>query len=264
MFPMEAHVNWGGFFPCEPDWTWDTETTPLRDFDLWAVFEGRGEMKAPGETFQLAPGDCLVLRPGQRYVCHTDARERLLVHVVHFDFVNRRARPIVPRARELPPLHRPLVNVTFFRAVTTRIIRRHLEGRSGDADAWLRAALRELTEVDRERAARGSTDQRVQRIERVCADIARAPERAWSVRDLAHECFVSADHFTRLFRQVRGVTPREFILRQRIDAAKRLLLASSHSVGRIAQLTGFSDIYHFSRQFKAHAGRSPTRFRKGS
>ncbi len=260
---MEAHVNWGGFFPCEPDWTWDTATTPLRDFDLWAVFEGRGVMRAPDATFDLVPGDCLVLRPGDRYVCDTDAKERLLVHVVHFDFVNSRARPITPDDEELPPLHRPLVNVIFFRALTTRIIRRHFDGRPGDADDWLRASLRELAEVNRERAAQGATDERVRRIERVCADIARAPHRQWVVSDLARDCFVSPDHFTRVFRQVRGVTPREFILRQRIDAAKRLLLASSYSVGRIAQLTGFSDIYHFSRQFKAHAGRSPTRFRKG-
>lgn len=261
MNPMDAHVNWCGIFPCEPDWTWDTRTTPLQDFDLWAVFEGRGEMTAADATVALVPGDCLMLRPGARYVCRTEADEPLLVHVVHFDFVDTRGRAATPD--QLPPLHRALIDVTFFGELTTRIIRSHLEGRADEADVWLRASLGELAAADAAHAAIGKADPRAQQIERTCADIARAPEQRWIVSELARECSVSPDHFTRLFKQLRGVTPREFVLRRRVDAAKRLLLASSHSIGRIAELTGFSDIYHFSRQFKAHAGRSPTRFRRG-
>jgi AraC-like DNA-binding protein len=257
----DVHVNWCGIFPCEPDWTWDTATTPLRDFDLWAVFEGAGVMTAPDRTVTLASGDCLLLRPGERYVCRTETAVPLLVHVVHFDYVDARARAVTPPA--LPPLHRPLIDVTFFRELTTRVIERHLDRRADEADVWLRAALRELAAADAAHAASGTTDPQLQRIENICAGIARAPERRWVITELARKCAVSPDHFTRLFKQHRGVTPREFILRQRVDAAKRLLLASSHSVGRIAELTGFSDIYHFSRQFKAHAGRSPTRFRRG-
>lgn len=259
---QRARVNWCGIFPCEPDWTWDTATTPLRDFDLWAVFEGRGVMAAPDATVALAPGDCLLLRPGHRYVCHTAPDDPLLVHVVHFDFVDARSRAVRPRS--LPPLHRALIDVTFYRELTTRIVHSHADGRRDEANLWLRAALRELAAADAAHAAMGAADPLVLRIEALCAEIARAPERHWAVRELARACGVSPDHFTRLFKQLRGVTPRAFILGRRIDAAKRLLLASSHSVGRIAELTGFSDIYHFSRQFKAHAGRSPTAFRRGS
>lgn len=257
----DVHVNWCGIFPCEPDWIWDTAITPLWDFDLWAVFGGSGVMRAPDMTVALAPGDCLLLRPGERYVCGTDPAEPLLVHVVHFDFVDARSHAVAPPTQ--PPIHRPLLDITFFRELTTRIIACHFDGRAEAADIWLRAALHELAQVDAVHAASGKLDPQIQKIEILCADIARAPERRWVVRELARECGVSTDHFTRLFKQVRGVTPREFILRQRVDAAKRLLLASSHSVRRIAELTGFSDIYHFSRQFKAHAGRSPMRFRRG-
>lgn len=254
-------MNWCGIFPCEPDWSWDTATTPLRDFDLWAVFEGRGTMAAPGATVTVARGDCLLLRPNERYVVRTEPAQPLLVHVVHFDFIGARSRVVRPDT--LPPLHRQLLDVTFYRELTTRVIQSHLGGRLDEADLWLRAALRELEAADDAHAAIDRADPRAQRIENMCADIARAPERRWVVSEMARACAVSPDHFTRLFKELRGVTPRRFILRQRVDAAKRLLLASSHSVYRIAELTGFSDIYHFSRQFKAHAGRSPTAFRRG-
>lgn len=262
MNPTPASVNWCGVFPCEPDWTWDTATTILRDFDLWAVFAGRGSMVAPDGHHELTTGDCLLLRPRERYICHTDADDPLLVHVVHFDFVDARANPIIPTA--VPALHRSLLDITFFRELTTRLITSHLAGRGDESDEWLRVALRELATTDAHYEDAGSADPRAQAIESACADIARFPERRWVVRDLADACSVSADHFTRLFKQLRGVTPREFIVRQRVDTAKRLLLASSHSVGRIAELTGFSDIYHFSRQFKERTGRSPTRFRRGT
>jgi AraC-like DNA-binding protein len=259
-----THLNWGGVFPCAPDWRWDTATTPLRDFDLWAVFAGRGEMQTPDGPVSLAPGDCLVLRPGALYRCRTSAEEPLLVHVVHFDWVGGRGEAVAPPDGDLPALHRPLIDVTFFEALTTRAIDAHLANRPADADAWLKAALLELGRQDRAHAAAtAATDEHAQRIEQVCAGIAGSPGQAWVVAELAASCFVTPDHFTRLFKAARGVTPREYILRHRIDLARRLLLSSSHSVGRIAELAGFSDIHHFSRVFKARTGRAPTRFRRG-
>lgn len=261
---QDVHLNWGDSFTCAPDWTWDTRTTPLPDFDLWAVYEGHGVMETPQGTLRLEPGDCLVLRPRETYRFRTAPDEPLVVHVAHFDFVTGPGQVVAPPAGRLPALHRPLLDVTFFRAITGRIVRCHLDGRTADADAWLAAALLELERQDREHArAADMVDDRTRAIERAAAAIAMRPGRRWSVRELAGGCFLSPDHFSRLFKAARGVTPREFIMRHRIDAARRLLLSSSHSIGRIAELTGFSDIYHFSRQFKARTGRSPTRFRRG-
>jgi AraC-like DNA-binding protein len=259
-----VHVNWGGFFLCEPDWSWDTATTPLPDCDLWGVYAGRGELDTPAGRQPLARGDCVLLRPRERYRCRTEPDDPLLVHVIHFDWVDRRERPLAELPADAPPLHRALLDVVFFEALTTRVIQAHLDGRHRDADRWLAVALLELARQDETRAS-GATpwDEHAQAIARVCADIAAAPGRLWVVTELAAACALSPDHFTRLFKAARGVTPREFIQRQRIDAARRLLLASSHSIGRIAELLGFSDIYHFSRVFKQRTGRSPTRFRRG-
>jgi AraC-like DNA-binding protein len=256
-------MAWGGVFPCEPDWAWDTAVTPLPDFDLWAVFGGRGSMDTPDGPLNLAQGDCLLLRPRRRYVCRCDPGDPLLVHVIHFDYLEADGSVRVPPEEALPPLHRPLVDVEFFRALTARTIRAHLDGAVRSSTDWLQAALHELESQDRERAVAGPhVDPRTRRILEVKARILADPGRSWRVADLAASCHLSPDHFTRLFKSELGLTPREFIMRCRIDAARRLLLSSSHSVARIAALTGFSDIYHFSRQFKARAGRSPSRFRR--
>ncbi len=143
------------------------------------------------------------------------------------------------------------------------MVRSYLEDRPREADEWLCACLGELGRLDRAQAvAQAGIDERVRRIERICSDVVEVPGRRWSVRELAASCSLSPDHFTRLFKEVRGITPRELIMRARIDAARLLLLSSSHSITRIAELTGFADIYGFSRQFKARTGRSPSRFRR--
>lgn len=257
---MYARVNWGGIFRCEPDWRWDTITAPLPDFDLWAVFDGRGVFEAGDATVDLNSGDCLLLRPHEHYACRTDRDEPLLVHVIHFSFADGRGRAVTPDV--VPNLYQPLVDQMLFRQLTTRAIDAHLANRPAEADDWLRVILHELARAQREREDRSRLDARARRIQQVCDDIANEPHKPWVVAELARRCFVSPDHFTRLFREIRGTTPRDFIMRQRIDAAKRLLLSSSHSIARIAELTGFSDIYHFSRRFKAATGRSPSRFRK--
>ena len=252
-----VRLNWCGIFPCEPDWSWDTAITPLRDFDLWAVFDGRGTLDAPEGRLELGTGDCLVLRPRERYVCRHRADSPLLVHVIHYDYLDGRGEPAPPP--EPPALHRPLGDVTFFRELTRRVVASHAAGDHPGARAWLRACLAELAREDAR--ARGS-DERDREIERLCVRIAEAPSEPWRVEEMAASFHLSPDHFTRLFKKLKGVSPRELILRARIDSARRLLLSSSHSVTRIAALTGFGDIYHFSRQFKQRTGRSPTRFRK--
>lgn len=253
---QRVRLNWSGAFPCEPDWSWDTAITPFRDFDLWAVFRGRGTLLAPDARFELSTGDCLVLRPGERYVCSHRADDPLLVHVIHYDYLDGDGK--ISRPEDLPPVHKLLTDVTFFRGLTTRVVTCNAAGRQDEAEVWLRACLRELA---RSNPGHHLSDARARGIERLCTQIMETPSRRWSVTEVARSFDLSPDHFTRLFKEVKGVSLREFISRARIESARRLLLSSSHSITRIAALTGFGDIYHFSRQFRRRTGRSPSSFR---
>lgn len=56
----------------------------------------------------------------------------------------------------------------------------------------------------------------------------------------------------------------DYIRKLRIEKAIQLLNDSTHSLGEIAYLTGFSDQSHFNRIFKKHTGKSPSEYRKQS
>ena len=83
-----------------------------------------------------------------------------------------------------------------------------------------------------------------------------------SIETLASQAFLSSRHFERRFRSLFHMSPGEFILKVRIDAAVRLLLESELSVTQIALQCGFYDNSHFTRQFKTKMGISPIQFRK--
>ncbi|MDR1493120.1 MAG: AraC family transcriptional regulator [Planctomycetaceae bacterium] len=83
-----------------------------------------------------------------------------------------------------------------------------------------------------------------------------------SVRNLASLMYLSVSQFERRFFQNFKRTPREFILRVRLDNAMRFLAESDLSITQIAINTGFYDSSFFTRQFKKATGLKPLEFRK--
>jgi len=82
-----------------------------------------------------------------------------------------------------------------------------------------------------------------------------------SLDDLANVAGVSRFHFHRQFRKSVGVTPREYVLRARIERAKGLLTESDLTVGEVSGAVGFADQSHFSNIFRRVTAMTPRGFR---
>ena len=79
---------------------------------------------------------------------------------------------------------------------------------------------------------------------------------------LAEMAALSPIYFHRLFTQFFGITPARFLLKERIGAARRLLLTTDTPIADIAAECGFSSQSHFNDSFKKQTGRSPAQYRK--
>ena len=86
-------------------------------------------------------------------------------------------------------------------------------------------------------------------------------DRHLSVRSLADAAFLNPNYFSKLFLAHTGLSPSRFILKTRMEKAKKLLRFTELSVGEIATEVGYSDALYFSRTFRRYAGLSPTAFR---
>ncbi|MFA7345681.1 MAG: AraC family transcriptional regulator [Terrimicrobiaceae bacterium] len=79
--------------------------------------------------------------------------------------------------------------------------------------------------------------------------------------DLARLAGLSTDYFTRQFKHSFGVSPREWMVRQRLRQAAGLLAETDERISEIALRLGYPDVFLFSRQFKAGFGSSPQHWR---
>jgi AraC family transcriptional regulator len=79
---------------------------------------------------------------------------------------------------------------------------------------------------------------------------------------LAKECRLSVSHFARSFRVSFGVPVHQWVISQRLERAKDLLLNSNEPLIEIAFLAGFSDQASFNRTFAKAVGSSPGRWRR--
>lgn len=78
--------------------------------------------------------------------------------------------------------------------------------------------------------------------------------------DLARVANMSVAQLERYFLRIYQLTPRQVIIKTRLDAASRLL-AGDASVADIAQACGYGDHSAFTRQFRATVGVTPTQYR---
>ena len=82
--------------------------------------------------------------------------------------------------------------------------------------------------------------------------------------DAAGETGLSPFHFLRLFSNVLGVTPHQYLVRSRLRHAARLLPDHDRAITDIAYDVGFGDLSNFVRTFHRAAGVSPRGFRQAS
>ena len=82
-----------------------------------------------------------------------------------------------------------------------------------------------------------------------------------SVEKLSGLCGISVAYFRRLFTEKYGTSPKEYIINRRIEYAKKLLESKQFHVSEVAEMCGYSEPCHFSREFKKHVKISPAEFK---
>lgn len=105
----------------------------------------------------------------------------------------------------------------------------------------------------------GSLDAK--RLKRVQNYIRSHIEEPITLDDLAREACLSPFHFSRAFKNATGLSPVQFITKEKIDISKKLIIENKCSLAEIALATGFSSQDQFIRSFKKVVGITPGSYR---
>ena len=96
----------------------------------------------------------------------------------------------------------------------------------------------------------------------ICKMIDRDPSQRISNQDLAEQAGYGLEHFRKLFRDITGCSPQDYMIKSRIEKAQRMILNGEHKIEKIAFDLGYQDLPSFSRQFKKITGSSPSSYKR--
>jgi len=214
-----------------------------------------------GRSHELVAGSMLIGFPGDEYVCTHDhvVGDECLSFFLAPDLVDALGDARMWQIGSLPPLPEMMVLAELAQTaadgnsdvgldeVGHLLAARFIEAVSGRKRKPLTASLR-----DRRRAVESALW------------IDANSHRAIALDDAAGQAGISPFHFLRLFSEVLGVTPHQYLVRSRLRHAARRLADDDSPVTDIAYDVGFGDLSNFVRTFHRAAGASPMRFRQAA
>ncbi|MGH8264486.1 MAG: helix-turn-helix domain-containing protein [Steroidobacteraceae bacterium] len=236
-------------------------------FSFAYVRRGSFGYRTRGESYELVAGSLLVGRPGDEYLCthehHACGDECLSFH---FDGatlaalgLDRKASGPAFQSRGLPPLAQVMVLGELGQSVA--------DGRSniGLEEVGVALAGRVMQGLAGCGRGRNRRDARAKR--RAVRAALWLDEHAHEEVDLetaARRVGLSPYHFLRVFAEVLGVTPHQYVVRSRLRRAAALLSRDDRPITDIALDVGFRDLSNFVRTFHRAAGVAPRGFRNAA
>ncbi len=226
------------------------------------VRKGSFGCRSRGRAFELVAGSILVGHPGDEYVCSHDhvCGDECLSFFLGPELVEAIGdRAEVWRVGAAPPLPELMVLGELAQAAA--------DGRSDiglDEVGQLFASrfVEVVSGRSREPAPAKARDRR--RAVETALWIDANSHQEIDLEGAAGQVGISPFHFLRLFTNVLGVTPHQYLVRSRLRHAARLLADDGLPITDVAYEVGFGDLSNFVRTFPRAAGVSPRRFREAS
>ncbi|BAM87420.1 transcriptional regulator, AraC family [Bradyrhizobium oligotrophicum S58] len=168
---------------------------------------------------------------------------------LHCPIVETRSDSVVTNVAMalLPALMRPEQASKIFLDHAWRALTAHLLKTYGSSDARPQIARGGLSPWQERRAK-----------EMLLADL----NGNVTLPDLAQACRLSCSHFSQAFRRTVGCPPHRWLLSQRVERSKELMLNSDQPLSEIALNAGFADQSHFTRVFSRMVKTSPAAWKR--
>jgi len=217
-------------------------------YELVYYYDGKGKSLTTNKTLSFTTGDFIIYKPGE---IHNEIHEKpVSVACIGFKYdsfnsnlntgvysdKNKSVYEIVQRIRNEMGGRRPRYNlmINFLVAELIIAVLRLSEKGSGESDDiyYIKKYMDENYNIN------------------------------FDMEKLAEISGYSYHHFRHLFKQKTSLSPKAYIIKQKIEHAKLLLAEGKGSISKIALDCNFSDVSQFSVSFKKHTGRTPNEYRK--
>jgi AraC family transcriptional regulator, arabinose operon regulatory protein len=240
--------------------TWRARGT--QDYLLMLTLSGCGRVgHARGELF-IPPGELVLIRPGTRHDYGT-ARGAPGWELIWAHF---QPRPHWLEWLTWPEPAPGILHLALEGELCTRVAaslrRMDLRARGSQPlrAAWAMHSLEEAL-LDCAPALPSAQHQDL-RVAAAMAFLIENLAQPLTLRQVADAAGLSLSRLSHRFKEEVGITPGQFLERERLARAAQLLRLTTHPIAAIAEEVGFSSPIHFSLRFKKAFALSPREFRK--
>lgn len=253
------------------------------DCRLFYVRSGCGRLYIEDETWQLTQGDLILWQTGVKYHMDSDEKDGMYFLGTNFDFscaYKHRDYPIPPSRHDcfdeslsvefvhisdVPafdhPIHlhgmysleKPLMEMKH-EFLTRKIFWR--EQINGYMTSILSEIARELA------TTRHDSNNAKYKIDAVLSYIQNHYTEELDNATIGRVFNYNPNYLNRRMQAVTGQTLHQYLISYRIQRAIEYLQSTDLPLTEIVRMTGFRDLYHFSKQFKKKTGYSPSSYRK--
>lgn len=244
--------NIGVTYP-DPEYCVDRKTNDKYIFEF--VLSGKGTVRTDA-TYEVKAGDLFLFRPGGPVYYRADRREPFQKYWLIAD--GALCGAILEAYR---------ISDTVYRAADCRDIFDKLFAfaKSDMAyEAFCTYAVSGIHEICSRLFLRASDDKYPPYIKRAKQLLEQSLTSNTSLDEILQSVYVSKATLIRQFRAYFGQTPHQYLLLNKLNAAKIMLSTTRATVRQTAKYFGFADAYYFSNAFKKHFGISPSECKRKS
>ena len=245
----------GGFENCNPDYSIARARFPYTSVEY--VVAGRGFAILGGRRHELRPGVIFAYGPETRHEIHTENNDVLVKYFISLtgeEVPARLARCQLGSGQSrLLSLHAEIAN-------GFEILLREGQRSSPHRQAMCAALLEFLLlKIEDTASLTAHPNERAREAFLRCkAYIDAEAENLRTLQEIARAVGAEASSICRWFRRYEGSSPYQYLLRRRMNLAAEKLIEHGGLVKETASQLGFADPFHFSHQFKAVHGISPS------
>ena len=248
----------GGLEYCTPDFAIRRDTFPY--FSIEYVTRGRGEVKLNGRTRPLQAGRLFSYGPGVAQRITGESADPLVKYFV--DFAGTQAAELLRSCKLSPGSVSEVFPANALQPLFDELIQAGSQVRCGNAGLCAKLLECMALRISSSRAPiEGSQTLSFTTFQRCRQHIGQHALRLQSLGQIADECHVNQAYLCRLFQRFDHSSPYQYLLRMKMNHAAERLQQTGMMVKQVADESGFSDPFHFSRVFHSILGLSPVAFR---
>ena len=237
---------------CNSDLAWGPVAKAW--YVLHFVVSGKGKFKTERGEYQISENEIFIIKPGE--VTYYEADKSEPWEYIWLSFYANIPLPDVIEKSDV-------IKAPYLKACFTEATKRNdsLENARG-FEEFLLAKIWEIISLVKLYEKRANPQGNY--VKRALSIMESEFETGITTQEIAQRLSLDRTYFTKLFTEATNISPGKYLHNIRMNKAAQMLRLKKYTISVVASSVGFSDVFSFSRAFKAHFGVTPSRYAEDS